>query len=189
MADQGSEGLLSPLLRARRIRAALPFLSGRVLDFGCGSGALAAHFPPGRYVGVDRNPSALMEARRRFPLHRFCPRMPMGESFDTVAALAAIEHLPDPAEWLLQVRALVAPAGRVVLTTPHPAFRLLHEAGARAGLFSREAAAEHETFLDRPSLECLARGAGFRLALYRRFLLGANQLAILDVGEGAGNGS
>jgi len=38
VADQGNEGLLSPFLRWRRIRAVLPYIRGCVLDVvGCGS--------------------------------------------------------------------------------------------------------------------------------------------------------
>jgi SAM-dependent methyltransferase len=180
MADQGTEGLLSPLLRARRIRAALPFLRGRVLDFGCGAGALAAWVEPGRYFGVDRDPDALQQARRLFPLHQFSAALPGSGTFDSIAALAVIEHLPAPEEWLAAMRRLLAPSGSLVITTPHPAFRRIHEAGARAGVFSREAAAEHETLFGRAALLRLAAAAGFQMVLYRRFLLGANQLAIFE---------
>ena len=45
MADQGAEGWLSPWLRMQRIKAAQPYLSRRVLDFGCGSGALEVKPP------------------------------------------------------------------------------------------------------------------------------------------------
>lgn len=180
MADQGAEGFFSPLLRARRIRAALPFLRGRVLDFGCGTGELAALVKPGDYWGVDRDEAALQQARSRFPLHPFTAALPEQEWFHTIAALAVIEHLADPASWLLRMRRMLAPGGWLVLTTPHPAFRRLHEAGARAGLFSREAAAEHESFYDHAALLRLAAASGFRLVRYRRFLLGANQLAVLQ---------
>ena len=53
---------------------------------------------------------------------------------------------------------------------------------ARSGLpgsrISREANEEHEALLDRNRLEEIARAAGLRLANYRRFLFGANQLAL-----------
>jgi hypothetical protein len=75
---------------------------------------------------------------RLFPLHRFLTAPPAGESFDTVAALALAGHLLEPAGWLAQLRGVLAPGGHlVVLTTPHPAFRRLHEAGARAGVFRK----------------------------------------------------
>lgn len=179
MGDQATEGFFSPFLRARRIRAALPFLRGRVLDFGCAAGALAAWIDPASYLGFDRDGDAIAQARRLFPRHRFSAVLPEAEVFDTIAALAVVEHLPDPEHWLLLIARLLAPGGSLVLTTPHPAFRRIHDAGAWAGLFSREAAAEHETFFDRPALLRLAASAGFQLVHYRRFLLGANQLAVL----------
>ncbi|MEJ5370241.1 MAG: class I SAM-dependent methyltransferase [Bryobacteraceae bacterium] len=184
MGDQGSQGVFSPFLRSRRIRAALPFLRGRVLDFGCGAGALAAHVPPDRYAGVDRDAAALEEARRRFPHHRFLTELPAGELFDTIAALAVVEHMRDPAGWLEHLRSWLAPEGRIVLTTPHPAFRRIHETGARFGWFSQEAADEHEEMLDRAALVRVAAAASLRMTLYRRFLFGANQLAVLELSQG-----
>jgi 2-polyprenyl-3-methyl-5-hydroxy-6-metoxy-1,4-benzoquinol methylase len=179
MSDQGSEGLFSPFLRARRIGVALHFLRGRVLDFGCGAGALAALIDPRLYLGFDRDDSALALARSRFPRHRFVTELPEQERFNTIAALAVVEHLPEPEHWLRLMLPLLAAEGRIVITTPHPAFRPLHEAGARAGLFSRQAAAEHETLFNRAALLRLAVSAGFELVHYRRFLLGANQLAVM----------
>ncbi len=171
---------MSPLLRACRLRAARPFLRGRVLDFGCGTGALAEWVEPAMYFGVDQDHEALEEARRRHPRHGFAATPHGKGAFDTIAALAVVEHLSEPESWLREMRALLAPGGCLVLTTPHPAFRLIHDAGARAGLFSRDAAEEHERFFNRAALERLAASSGFRLALYRRFLLGANQLAVLQ---------
>ncbi len=179
MADQGTEGVFSPLLRARRIRAAVPFLRGEVLDFGCGAGALAAWVRPEDYWGVDRDCGVLQVARSQFPRHRFSTTLPEGHVFETVAALAVVEHLPNPVSWLRLMRRLLAPGGRVVITTPHPAFRLFHEAGAWAGLFSREATAEHKAFFGRADLAELASRSGFRVARYARFLFGANQFAVL----------
>jgi len=46
------------------------------------------------------------------------------------------------------------------------------------GLFSRHANDEHEELLDRARLLSVGASAGLGLERYRRFLLGANQLAI-----------
>ena len=54
-----------------------------------------------------------------------------------------------------------------------------HTAGARVGLFSHDAHEEHETLLDRDAINEIATAAGLAVERYRRFLLGANQLAIL----------
>lgn len=161
------------------MRAAVPYVRGRVLDFGCGDGEVAAWRRPEEYVGVDRDPAALAMARARFPTHRFEPEIPRHEQFDTVLALAVIEHLPCPEAWLRQAASILHPEGSVVLTTPHPAFRRIHDYGAALGIFSHAASEEHESFLGHDRLRALAKACGFHLVRYRRFLLGANQLVVL----------
>jgi 2-polyprenyl-3-methyl-5-hydroxy-6-metoxy-1,4-benzoquinol methylase len=181
MADQAAEGLLSPFLRRRRLRVARPWLQGRVLDVGCGSGALAAELPPPRYLGVEIDPLSLQLARERYPGHRFAGELPpAGETFDTILSLAVIEHVPDPAGFLGALAGrLAAPHwARIVISTPHPAADWIHHTGAAIGLFSRHASEEHEQLLDRRALERLGAQAGLRMVSYRRFLLGANQLAV-----------
>jgi 2-polyprenyl-3-methyl-5-hydroxy-6-metoxy-1,4-benzoquinol methylase len=178
-------GVLSPLLQNRRLAAARSYLrQGRLLDFGCSAGALAQLVEPARYVGVDTDQAALAHARAHYPSHRFLTldefESSSTDQFDIVAALAVIEHLPDPLAWLEKMRRRLTPAGRLVLTTPDPALQWAHEAGARVGLFSREAADEHQTLLDQQALRMLADRAGFRLTRYQRFLLGANQLCVLE---------
>lgn len=180
MADQGSEGLLSPFLRARRLAAVQPYLRGRVLDVGCGSGSMAELVPPDRYVGVEPDAEMLALARRRHPQHRFLAALPDNDEFDTVASLAVIEHVRDSAGFLgaLAARLKHASAARIVCTTPHPAVDWLHTAGARCGLFSRHASEEHEELLDHRRLQDIAERIGLHLAEYRHFLMGGNQLAV-----------
>ena len=179
MGNQVEQGFLSPFLQRARIAAARPHLAGRVLDIGCGNGALAAHVAPGLYLGIDRDRKALAAARASFPKHQFVEALPSTGRFDTVVALALIEHLKAPRGALEAWAALLSERGRILLTTPHQSFRLAHEFGSRLGLFSQEAADEHEEMFDRGSLAALAEGSGFRVEHYRRFLGGANQLFIL----------
>ncbi len=185
MPEQAS-GLLSPFLVRRRVAAVAPLLQeGRVLDFGCGGGGLASVVPPDRYLGVDRDPDALDLARTRYPQHRFLNPAALEAApeteFDVIASLAMIEHLPDPELWLRSLHGNLREGGRVVLTTPHPWSRVIHDTGARVGLFSCEAQEEHETFLGPQQIETLARAAGLELVTARRFLFGVNQLFVLTV--------
>jgi 2-polyprenyl-6-hydroxyphenyl methylase/3-demethylubiquinone-9 3-methyltransferase len=174
------EGLLSGFLEKRRIDVARPHLGGRVLDVGCAAGPLAGVIPPDRYVGTDNDEKALAEARSLHPLHDF--RTPdeikPSEEFATVAALAIIEHISNPADWLGDVAQHLAPGGRIVLTTPHARWEHLHAVGARFRLTSSEAHDQHDSLFDRELLRTTLDAAGLQLAYYKRFLAGMNQLAV-----------
>lgn len=181
MSDQTKQGLLSPFLRGRRLAAARPWLNGRVLDFACGGGALAGLVPPNRYLGVDIDAAALNEAIASYPEHTFAAELAPDDAFDTVVALAFIEHVADPRMYLRRFAAWLRPGGRIVLTTPHPLFRRAHDAGARLSVFSADASDEHEVMLSLADMRPIAVRAGLRVEQYRRFLFGANQLFVLSL--------
>lgn len=186
MANQASQGLLSPFLQTQRLGAARPHLSGAVLDIGCGNGALAAHCARDGYFGFDIDAETVRVARASHPGFRFENEMPRaGATFDTVAALAVIEHLPDPGGALQNWSAYLKPGGKMVLTTPLPALEWAHELGAKIGLFSHDAAEEHETLLDLAALEKLLAGTPLRITHHAKFLGGANQLFVVRVANDA----
>jgi SAM-dependent methyltransferase len=184
MTDQGTEGLLSPYLRQQRINAVKPFLTGKILDVGCGTGALADWIKPENYFGVDIDEQSLLLARADYPLHRFSPAFPTGEEkFNTIAALAVIEHVKSPVDFLVQLSGYLEKStdAKIVCTTPHLLLGWAHTAGAKVGLFSRHANEEHEVLFDRKKMEMTALAAGMKLAVYKRFLFGVNQLAIFKI--------
>ena len=106
----------------------------RVLDVGCGAGrfsALAAASGAST-TGVDVADGALERARTAYPdldfrLVSFDGALPLADnSFDLVWASEVIEHVADTASWLSEVRRVMAPAGRLLITTPaHGRLRLL----------------------------------------------------------------
>lgn len=158
----------------------MPFLTGSVLDIGCGSGVLARHLSPKSYLGFDVDPAVLDSACLIHPRHNFTSTMPAGQHFDTIVALALLEHLEDPGTALREWHQRLAPSGRIVVTTPHPRGDKLHRFGAGFGLFSQSAAQEHTTLLDRGVLASLGGRANLRISHYRRFLLGLNQLVVME---------
>jgi len=185
MSDQGAEGLISPYLRKKRFEAAIPHLKGMVLDFGCGSGGLAAVIRAEQYLGVERDHIAREQAKLSFPHHRFVPELPeIFPQFDTIVALAVIEHFKNPAHFLQMLSPHLnnLPESRVVLTTPHPLTALIHKTGATFGLFSKHANEEHEELLDRKKLESAGNQANLQLVSYQRFLFGVNQIAVYAKG-------
>lgn len=181
MADQGAEGLFSPFLRMQRLKAVQPYIKGSVLDVGCGTGVIANIVPPDRYLGVDICERSLAIARQKYPQHHFKSVLPPGKPiFDTVIAMAVIEHVKDPEAFLreLALRLMNNSNSFIVCTTPHPSVTWIHRLGSIFGLFSRHANEEHETLIDYSQIKVLSNECNLNLAVYRSFLFGANQLAI-----------
>lgn len=75
--------------------------------------------------------------------------------------------------------------GSIVGTTPHPPGRQIHDTLSKLGLLSRLAAEEHEKFLDRGAINEMAIDSGGQLIQYKRFLLGLNQLFVIDFSNSA----
>ena len=148
-----------------------------MLDVGSSSGALARHVSRDNYVGFEIDLASKEQARRDFPGHIFLDELP-SELFDTVVALAVVEHLSKPAVTVGEWTACTRPGGRLVLTTPHRAFRWAHEAGAKMGLSSQVAADDHETLFTKSTLVAELRKLPLTLEHYRRFLFGMNQLFV-----------
>jgi 2-polyprenyl-3-methyl-5-hydroxy-6-metoxy-1,4-benzoquinol methylase len=177
MAEQVT-GLLSSYLRRRRFKAAIPHIRGKVLDFGCGTGELAAFFSPADYWGVDSDLGSLQLAWKKRPHYKFSQNVPDAGGFDTIVLLAVIEHVANPQNLLEELKTQLNPTGQLVMTTPHPSFGWVHALGAKIGIFSSEASEEHEDLWGLENMHLAAQKVGLRLKFYRRFLLGANQLFI-----------
>ena len=98
----------------------------RALDLGCGAGAFTAALAEAGTdaVGVEIAEAALARARAAhgelvFRLARLDGPLPFGEgAFDLVWASEVIEHVADTERWLMEVRRVMAPGGRLLLTTP-----------------------------------------------------------------------
>lgn len=173
-----SFGLLSGYLRDRRLAVAVPLLTGRVLDLGSGGGLLAQWIPPERYYGWDIDEGSVRRAAQHYRDHTFSTELPQGD-FDTAVSLAVIEHVPEPvaqavSDWIKPLK----PGGRFVLTTPHKAFRRMHEIGATVGLTAMTAADDHEVLFNRATLVEAFSPLPLELESYSRFLFGMNQLFV-----------
>ena len=71
----------------------------RFLDFGCGTGQFAAHFPPDRYVGIDLTRPYIAYAAEhrpgRFSVMDGSALGLAGARFDGALVLGVFHHLPD----------------------------------------------------------------------------------------------
>jgi 2-polyprenyl-3-methyl-5-hydroxy-6-metoxy-1,4-benzoquinol methylase len=178
MPDQVS-GILSPWLREKRIEAAYPFLKGKILDVGCGTGFLAKFITSENYLGVDIDEESLTIARRKNPSWRFQKEYPEGEAFDTILLLAVIEHVNDPVNFLRGLKTLLKTEGHIILTTPHPSMIVFHHLGSKINIFSKEAHDEHQDVFNFLKMKNLTSQAQLEIIYYRRFLFGANQLFVV----------
>jgi ubiquinone/menaquinone biosynthesis C-methylase UbiE len=119
-------------LRLAHLRAGV-CAGDRVLDLGCGDGRFTQELAriDAKPVGVDVAQAALDRARSAHPEldFRLTPidgPLPFDDtSFDVVWASEVIEHVADTARWLSEVRRVIVPRGRLLLTTPsHGRLRL-----------------------------------------------------------------
>jgi len=178
---QSSQGLLSPILARWRVAKARPYLTGRrTLDYGCGNGGLALFCPADKYFGVDISPAAVETARALHPDYTFEVELPRDGAFDVAVMLAVLEHVPNPARLVADILRRLEPGGLLVATTPSPRAHAVHEFGARLGLFSADAAEQHETFLDKPRITDIVKQSGGRLVKFERFMFGLNQLFVVE---------
>jgi 2-polyprenyl-3-methyl-5-hydroxy-6-metoxy-1,4-benzoquinol methylase len=153
----------------------------RVLDVGCGEGWFASELARAgaAVVGVDVAEEPLRRARRSE-----IESSPSGQqpgldlrlldadgpwpledaSFDVVWAGETIEHVADTAGWLSEARRVLAPGGRLLLSTPdHGRLRVLALACSRRAFESHfDPRSDHLRFYTRRALIRLLDDFGFR---------------------------
>jgi len=116
--------------RYRRTLAAAGELTGlRVLDYGCGDGALLGWISKrvgdsGEAHGFDPNPDAqrlaqqLLEARSlRASVHSALSEL-SDDHFDVIISAEVMEHVDDLGAYFADMQRLLRPDGKIVLTTP-----------------------------------------------------------------------
>ena len=138
----------------------------RALDVGCGAGEFTGALAQAGAdaVGVEVAQAAVERARAAYPLldFRLVPLdgpLPFEDgSFELAWASEVIEHVTDTARWLSEVRRVLAPRGRLLVTTPsHGRLRVALGGVER---FS-EPLGDHLHLYTKRSLETLLHEFGF----------------------------
>lgn len=161
------------LLESWRAHIVKPWLRGRLLDIACGYNNLVrAH---GQGVGVDVHPWAGIDVQigdaARLPF--------VGGAFDTVSIVAALNHIPNRTEALREVRRVLRPDGRLLVTMigpltgrlAHMLFR--HDEEERGGMVDGELDG-----LPPAQVRACLQAGGFRVEREVRFQLGLNRLYV-----------
>jgi SAM-dependent methyltransferase len=112
-------------LRLRFLRREVS-IGERVLDLGSGGGEFTAAVAAfgAIAVGAEVASAAIERSRKRYPSLEFTlvpidGPLPFDDgSFDAVWASEVIEHVADTARWLSEVRRVLTPRGKLLLTTP-----------------------------------------------------------------------
>jgi SAM-dependent methyltransferase len=151
------------------VRAVKP--RGRLLDYGCGSGAFARWMEGAGYEVVGLEPFSLGEPLEEAGLTLL--RQPLESAgdalgtFDMITLWHVLEHVKNPVEVLTQLARHLAPDGRIIVSVPN--FGSLQRSIFQGSWFHLDPPRHLLHFDDRTLRECFRR-AGLESFEEKRFL-------------------
>lgn len=178
--------MLEKLLVYNRIRHGAAFINDddRVLDFGCGTGALYNLLKPtNEYVGVDVDLSRvelkvlLHERKPSFVFLKDFMKERTG-TFNAIALFSVLEHIDYPDLILKNLITKLRKNGRIIIITPAPKSELILQALSSINFVNGDNVAEHTFYYTRLGIEKLFSRVGLKLVLYKNFQGGFNQLVV-----------
>ncbi len=161
-------------LEEERINAVIPHLKGNLLDIGAGQNSLVKNY--GQGIGVD-----VFDWGGGALVVQDSAHLPFSDaSFDSIAFIACLNHIPNRQEVLKEAHRLIRPSGRLVLTMIGPmlgkvghAIWWYSEDKKRGGMAKGEVGG-----LSGRQVVGLCEEAGFKLEMHSRFLYKLNHLYV-----------
>lgn len=112
------------LLKAYHV--ALPFVSGDVLELGCGEGRGVELLAPiaSSYLALDKISEVINRLSEKYPDHTFrqatFPPIDLPDAqFDTIVSFQVIEHIKNDQLFLKEIARLLKPGGKALISTPN----------------------------------------------------------------------
>ncbi|MFM7425521.1 MAG: class I SAM-dependent methyltransferase [Elainella sp.] len=176
------EVLLEPLLRWLRFRQVMPQIpaGAQLLDVGCGHSATFLKAAANRIksgIGVDFKVQPMQFQNIQTIQLKLADVLPFADaSFDVVTMLAVLEHIEQEKPMLQEVRRVLKPDGRLILTVPSIwAQPLLELLAYRLKIVDEREIRDHKRYYNRARLETvLVQTTGFRGFRHRYFQFGLN---------------
>jgi ubiquinone/menaquinone biosynthesis C-methylase UbiE len=156
---------------AARILQTYAAKSPRILDIGTADGLMLDYVcrqvQPSFAAGIDRSWELLHTHTNSYPIAMAdAEKLPFREStFDAVIAAAIIEHVPDPRQFLNEIRRVLKPSGVSIITTPVPLFE---EIASKMGFLKEE---DHQETFNLNKLSSLVTSCKFRLLEAQKFMM------------------
>lgn len=182
--DFGPVDRILRFLRKKQAKKYLPKSKNLVLlDVGCGRQAnLGWHIRDRvfKYIGLDRDIPEVKIRNLEFirSTAEGMTNILQHKSVDVITALAVIEHIDSPDEFISNCRKLLKPNGTIILTTPAPYADPILKFVSRLGIINNDEIEEHKTYFTPSKLKKLLISKKFQVTVARTFLLGFNGVVV-----------
>jgi 2-polyprenyl-3-methyl-5-hydroxy-6-metoxy-1,4-benzoquinol methylase len=179
--------MIDRLLQRWRIAKARRYIppGARLLDVGSDDGVifdrLGSRLSSG--IGIDRHAPERVDERFRLVKGSFPEDLGDVGTFDAITMLAVLEHMPpdEQANAAQACERLLAPGGRLVVTTPSPAVDRILDVLERLRVIHGMDTEDHYGFDPTRTPEIFSVGQ-LRLSVSKRFQFGLNNLFVFEKG-------
>jgi SAM-dependent methyltransferase len=183
-------GLLSSWLHKIRTNRVIHYVSGNVLDLGCGPATIYASFAYkiSNYYGFEYDKFLVEQLRKKYSPAKFFQKnldednFDLDIKFDYILLIAVIEHIFNQKHLFNEILKYLKPEGKIIITTPTVFGNdIVHKLGSSIGLFNKEVGQDdHIIIFNKKRFKVLANEFNLKIDRYSKFELGCNQLVIMS---------